>query len=158
MRALIRDERQRRVTCQCLRRCSQVSISQVGRLKHDMRWKRLNLACVWIEIANVAGKHVSNTRSAWRDVLPCPKSFSNFSVDFRHRFTLHEQLADTQDLGQNRNCSFSVEANRLLIQRVVAVHDAGEAVCALPDFNEAAALQDIHSRALPQMLRRSAKS
>jgi len=90
VRSLISDERQRRVARQCLRRCAQVSISEVWCIKHDMRWKRLDLACALIEAANIAGKHVSNSDPTWRDVLPGAKAFSNLSVDFRHRFTLHK--------------------------------------------------------------------
>src|SRR6266478_10009692 len=91
VRSLISDERQRRVACECLRRYAQVCISEVWCVKHDMRWKRLDLACAGIEVANVAGKHVSDARPARRDVLPSAKSFCNFSVDFRHWFALPKQ-------------------------------------------------------------------
>lgn len=128
MRALIGDKWQGRIFCQRFWRRTEISISQVGCVEHDVWWKRLDLTGARVVIANVAGKHVGNTGPTWRNVLPGAKSFGNLSIDFRHRLTLHQQFADTQDLWQDSRGAFCVEANGFLIQRMIAVDDAGEAV------------------------------
>src|SRR6266436_6034726 len=134
VRSLISDERQRRVTRQCLRRCAQISISEVWCVKHDVRWKRLDLSGPRIEVTNVTRQHVSNARPTWRNVLSRTESFGDFSVDFRHWFALPKQFADTQELWEDCSRSFGIEANRLPIKWMVAIDYAGETVCAIPHF------------------------
>jgi len=46
---------------------------------------------------------------------------------------------------QGRGAAFGVKTSGLEIQRVLAVHEAGEAVRAFAHFNVAGALQEIHS-------------
>ncbi len=88
VRALISYKWQRWIFCQRFLCDSQISVSQIRRVKHDVRRKRLDLACAWVEVANVTRKHVSNAQPTWRNVLSRTESFGDFSVDFRHWFAL----------------------------------------------------------------------
>ena len=152
VRALISDERQRRVFRQRFGRRAKVSVRQVRRIEHDMGRKRLDFSGARIEVANVAGEHVGNSGATWGDVFSRTKSFLDLGVDLRHWFALHEQFADPQNLRQNCRRSFRVETNGLLIQGMITIDDAGEAVCACAHFDKAISLEHVHTRVVAQML------